>query len=154
VLLSSLYVQMIWIPWHCFQNIAMCNRKQFTLQNYLSLYGSKAVCWTLATFSVSSSFYKVGTIPWTGDQPIARRLSTHRTTQTQNKRTRTSMPWVGFEPTIPVFEREKTVHALDCAATVIGILQNYIVQYTGSKSFCRTTRFKILAVSHSTELHS
>jgi hypothetical protein len=30
------------------------------------------------------------------------------------------MPWVGFEPTIPVFERAKTVHALDRAATVIG----------------------------------
>jgi hypothetical protein len=27
---------------------------------------------------------------------------------------------VGFEPTIPVFERAKTVHASDCAATVIG----------------------------------
>jgi hypothetical protein len=31
---------------------------------------------------------------------------------------------VGFEPTIPVFERAKTVHALDCAATVNGAL-NY-----------------------------
>jgi hypothetical protein len=30
------------------------------------------------------------------------------------------MPRVGFEPTIPVFERAKTVHALDHAATVIG----------------------------------
>jgi hypothetical protein len=30
------------------------------------------------------------------------------------------MPRVGFEPAIPVFERAKTVHALDCAATVIG----------------------------------
>jgi hypothetical protein len=30
------------------------------------------------------------------------------------------MPRVGFEPTIPVFERAKTVHALDSAATVIG----------------------------------
>jgi hypothetical protein len=29
------------------------------------------------------------------------------------------MPRVGFEPTIPVFERAKTVHALDGAATVI-----------------------------------
>jgi hypothetical protein len=29
---------------------------------------------------------------------------------------------VGFEPTIPVFERAKTVHALDRASTVIGIL--------------------------------
>jgi hypothetical protein len=27
---------------------------------------------------------------------------------------------VGFEPTIPVFDRAKTVHALDRAATVIG----------------------------------
>jgi hypothetical protein len=39
-------------------------------------------------------------------------------TQTQNKQT--SMPQVGFEPTIPVFERAKTVHVLDRAATVIG----------------------------------
>jgi hypothetical protein len=31
------------------------------------------------------------------------------------------MPWVAFEPTITVFDREKIVHALDCAATVIGI---------------------------------
>jgi hypothetical protein len=30
------------------------------------------------------------------------------------------MPQVGFEPKIPVFERPKTVHALDRAATVIG----------------------------------
>jgi hypothetical protein len=29
------------------------------------------------------------------------------------------MPLVGFEPTIPAFERAKTVHALDSAATVI-----------------------------------
>jgi hypothetical protein len=27
---------------------------------------------------------------------------------------------VGFEPTIPVFKREKTVHALNLATTVIG----------------------------------
>jgi hypothetical protein len=30
------------------------------------------------------------------------------------------MPQVGIEPTIPVFERAKTVLALDRAATVIG----------------------------------
>jgi hypothetical protein len=29
------------------------------------------------------------------------------------------MPRVGFEPTIPVFERAKSVHALDRVATVI-----------------------------------
>jgi hypothetical protein len=32
------------------------------------------------------------------------------------------MPRVGFEPTIQVLERAKTVHALDGAATVIGCL--------------------------------
>jgi hypothetical protein len=41
-------------------------------------------------------------------------------TYTQNKRTQTSMPLVGFEPTIPALERAKTVHALELAATVIG----------------------------------
>jgi hypothetical protein len=40
--------------------------------------------------------------------------------QTQKKRTQTSMPQVGFERTIPAFERAKTVHALDHAATLIG----------------------------------
>jgi hypothetical protein len=30
------------------------------------------------------------------------------------------MPFVGFEPTIPVSERAKTVHALDRSVTVTG----------------------------------
>jgi hypothetical protein len=30
------------------------------------------------------------------------------------------MPWVGFEDTIPVFERAKTVQASDRAAIVLG----------------------------------
>jgi hypothetical protein len=30
------------------------------------------------------------------------------------------MARVGFEPTTPVFDRAKVVHALDCAVTVIG----------------------------------
>jgi hypothetical protein len=65
-------------------------------------------------------FYTDSRTPWTRDQPVARPLPTHRTTQTQNKRTQTPMPQVGFEPTIPVFERAKTVHASDRAASVIG----------------------------------
>jgi hypothetical protein len=63
--------------------------------------------------------YKVGRTPWTGGQPVARPLPTHRTTQTQ-KSTQTSMPRVAFKPKIPFFEPEKTVHALECGATVIG----------------------------------
>jgi hypothetical protein len=32
-------------------------------------------------------FYTDGRTPWTSDQPFARPLPTHKTTQTQNKRT-------------------------------------------------------------------
>jgi hypothetical protein len=75
--------------------------------------------WTLAAFHFLNLCI-VGRTPWTGDQPVARPLPTHMTAQTQNKRTQASMPRVGFDPTIPAFERAKTVHALYCAATVIG----------------------------------
>jgi FAD synthase len=40
-------------------------------------------------------------------------------TQTQNKHKQTSMPQVGFEPTIATFERAKKIHVLDRVATVI-----------------------------------
>jgi hypothetical protein len=50
----------------------------------------------------------------------------HTEQHKQNKRTQTSMPHVGFEPTIPVFERAKTVHALHRAATVIGSARGII----------------------------
>jgi hypothetical protein len=78
--------------------------------------------WSLFQFL---DFYTVGRTPWTGDQPVARQIPAHRTAQTQNKRTQTSMSQVEFETTIPVFERAKTVHALDRAATVIGTFSNY-----------------------------
>jgi hypothetical protein len=42
------------------------------------------------------------------------------------------MPQVGLEPTIPVFERAKTVHALDRAATVIGLV-NLIPSLIGGR---------------------
>jgi hypothetical protein len=41
------------------------------------------------------------------------------------------MPQVGFEPTIPVFQRAKTVHALDRAAAAIG-LRAVTVPYSAS----------------------
>jgi hypothetical protein len=85
------------------------------------IYPSTALCWSLAAFSVSWTFYTVGRTPWTGDQPVTRSLPVHRTTQTQNKRIQTCMPRVGFEPMTAVFERKKTVHALDRTANVIGI---------------------------------
>jgi hypothetical protein len=42
------------------------------------------------------------------------------------------MPRVGFEPTIPVFEWAKIVHASDRAATVIG-LDNIYTRQNGRK---------------------
>jgi hypothetical protein len=38
------------------------------------------------------------------------------------------MPRVGFEPTIPVSERPKTVQALDRAATVIRLLPKLLTK--------------------------
>jgi hypothetical protein len=89
------------------------------LSIYLSIYGSTALV-DLGRLFTSLILYTVGRTPWTGDQSVARPLTTHRTTQGQNKRTQISMPWVGFEPTIPLFERAMRVRALDRAATVFG----------------------------------
>jgi hypothetical protein len=74
--------------------------------------------WPLFSFLI---LYTVGRTTWTGDQSVARQLPTHKTTQTQNKRTHTSMPRVGFEHMTPVFQRANSVHALDREATVIGM---------------------------------
>jgi hypothetical protein len=73
--------------------------------------------WPLFQFP---NFYTVGMAPWTRNQPVARPLPAHRRAQTQNKRTQTSIPEVGFELTIPVFEWTETVHTSDRTATVIG----------------------------------
>jgi hypothetical protein len=53
--------------------------------------------------------------PRTGDRP--RRKTA---TCTQKKSGQSHMPRVGFEPTIQVFKRAETFHALDRAATVTG----------------------------------
>jgi hypothetical protein len=64
-----------------------------------------------------------------GDQPIARLLPTHRTTQTQNERTQTTMPPMGFEPMISVLDRAKAVHSLNRAATMIGFSCKLLRKY-------------------------
>jgi hypothetical protein len=51
-------------------------------------------CFSLACFSVFLILYiVVGRTPWTGDQPVARPLPTHRTTQTQNKHKHPGLQW-------------------------------------------------------------
>jgi hypothetical protein len=46
----------------------------------------------------------------------------------QKKRGHTSMFRVGFEPTIPVFERAKIFHVIDRKATVIVFILNYLIK--------------------------
>jgi hypothetical protein len=59
------------------------------------------------------------------------------------------MPQVGFEPTIPVFEWAKTVHALDRATTVIGKFSSYLTENT-TRLCCKEARLilfrKLVAV--------
>jgi hypothetical protein len=93
------------------------------LSIYLSIYGSTALVDLGRFFSFLIYTQSVGLLG-RGISPSQGRYL-HRTTQTQNKRTQTSMPRVGFELTIPVFEQEKTVHDLDRAATVIGLSKLY-----------------------------
>jgi hypothetical protein len=87
------------------------------LSFYLWLYSPLV---DLGRIFSSLILHTVGRTPWTEYQPVARPLHTHRTAQTQNKSMQTSMLQVGFESTIPIFERAKTVHALRRATTVIG----------------------------------
>jgi hypothetical protein len=82
-----------------------------SLYLYLPIYGFTVLCWALAACQFLNLYTGVRA-PRTGDQPVARSLPAHRTTQTQNKRTQTYMPPVGFEPTVLVYKLAKTVYAL------------------------------------------
>jgi hypothetical protein len=53
------------------------------------------------------------------------------------------MSWVGLEPTIPAFERAKTIHALDRATTVIGFAV-YKLKYLGHKHEICTEKMRTL----------
>jgi hypothetical protein len=57
-------------------------------------------------------------------------------TETQNQRKQTSKPLVGFKPTTPVFERTKTVHALDRVTTLIGaVMESTVYNYFTSRCY-------------------
>jgi hypothetical protein len=87
------------------------------------MYGSTALLLDLGCFFSFLIFYTVGRTPLDGGSAHRKAATyTHRTARTENKRTQTSMPQVGFDPMITVFERAKIIHALDRAATVIGLL--------------------------------
>jgi hypothetical protein len=74
-----------------------------------------------------------GRTPWIGDQPVAGSTYTQNNTNT----IQTSMHWVAFEPTIPSFERAKTVHVLDRAAAV------QAANFMSTNFFCSTTIWNV-----------
>jgi hypothetical protein len=98
----------------------------------LSYNGSPAHSGSRPLIQFCIHIFTAGRTPWTGDQPVGSPLCKHRQHKHRiNAYThQTSTPWVGFELTSAALERAKTVHALDCAATVTGIVrtntQNYV----------------------------
>jgi hypothetical protein len=136
----SLSVRVIWLTVTTY-----CNTQQDAHREdiYPSIYLSVRVIWLTVTttycntqqdahrediyLSIVLQPTPVGSWPlfqfpdlFTQSVGLLRPLPAHGTAYTQNKCIQTPMPRVGFEPTIPVFERAKTVHTLDRAATVIG----------------------------------
>jgi hypothetical protein len=79
----------------------------------------------------------VGFLGW-GISPT-QGLYLHTGQHNTEKRGHTSMPRAGFDPTIPVFERPKTVRALDRAANGTGSSQ-YITYATNKTSLNKVGR--------------
>jgi hypothetical protein len=68
-------------------------------------------------------------------------------TDTELTHTQTFMSRVRFEPKIPLFERTKTVHALDRAATVIGNFIKYKL-FNGGNVISTKIQIAISPVDH------
>jgi hypothetical protein len=120
--------------------VVMCVHLECDLSLYLSIYLSiylrlYSPCGHWPPFQFLNP-YTVARTPWTGDYPLAMALPTHRTTQTLNKCTQIYMPEVWFEPTIPLFEWAKTVHASERAITEM-------VSYV--KTWPYSCRYRVLA---------
>jgi hypothetical protein len=99
------------------------------LSVYLSIYGSTALVDRGRFFSFLIYTPSVGHLV-RGISPSQGRYL-HTEQHKQNNRIQTSMPRVGFEPSTPVFEWAKTDHALDRAATVIGVCNSKWIKYVG-----------------------
>jgi hypothetical protein len=84
---------------------------------YYYYYGSTALCWALAGFSVSQS-YRLLWRQTSRSQGLYLHTEQHK--HKINAQRHPCLEW--FEPTIPVFQRAKTVNALDRAASVIAMV--------------------------------
>jgi hypothetical protein len=97
---------------------------------FLFIYGSRVFLLDLGRFFSLLILYTAGRTPWTGDRPVAGPLTTHRTTQTRNKRIQTCILRVGFEPTIPASarhfmprRRERPLWSAETAAVKLNEIQ-------------------------------
>jgi hypothetical protein len=61
---------------------------------------------------------------WSARRNASTCTQTQKNAHTHTHTHQTSIPWVGFEPTIPASERAKIVHTWDRSATVTGIDNN------------------------------
>jgi hypothetical protein len=86
-------------PLHWYQH--QTREVYFIQTRYPSIYLS--FCWILVAIFSFLTLYTVGRTPWTGDQSVGRPLPTHRTTQTQNKRTQNIHALSGFRTHDPRF---------------------------------------------------
>jgi hypothetical protein len=133
--LSQLILQSYWTPRQSSERrlqVALCRSDrclrsflQRTIENPLSLSLSLPPSMVLQYFAPSQIFQFPNLIQSRWDSldggSVRRKAATYTQNNTkQNKRTQTSMP----RSTIPAFERAKTFHALDRAATVIGPIEN------------------------------
>jgi hypothetical protein len=87
--------------------IAPNDREARSKHNSVANWGTRHSC----QFTHSTDLSDIRCCPLKG-------LYLHTEQHEQNKCTQTSMPGVGFETTIPVFERVKSVHVLHSAVTV------------------------------------
>jgi hypothetical protein len=97
-------------------NIRIITLQAHTTPNLITVYSSSSLGSTALLLGLDLSFsllilYTVDRTPWTGDQPVARPLPTHRTTHRINAHKHPCFQW-----------DLKQVHDLDRAAAVIGII--------------------------------
>jgi hypothetical protein len=102
-----------------------CVSERRTFRALLSVYGSTALV-DLGRFFSFLIYTQSVRLLWRGISSSQDRYI-HTEKHTQNKRTQTFMPRVGFEPTLPMFKRAKTVNALDRTVTVMGIIGYHCV---------------------------
>jgi hypothetical protein len=121
----------IFMYFHANLNFPLSKKSHILLGRELSRFGKWAYFpflfsltlqppWTLTSAFQFHDHFTDGRTPWTSDQLVARPLPKHKhriNTHTHQ----TSMPWVGFESTIPASERAKRAHDLNRSATVTGV---------------------------------